>query len=225
MLNVLLRTILIFFVLAASMRLLGKRQLGELEVSELIVAVLVTNVAAQPLTEPGLPFLNALVPMAALFCWELIISGVTLKSPRLRQLLYGLPSVLVRDGVIQQAAMRKNRVSIDELAEALRSGGVTDLSKVRYAILETDGEINPILFSSAQPLTREGLNGPEADGGLPHVLINDGRVLSDNLRLLGLDEGWLTKELRKRGAKDSRGVYYMSVDDAGRVFFAAKERP
>ena len=221
---VLLRTILIFVVLGASMRLLGKRQLGELELSELIVAVLVTNIAAQPLSDTGLPLLNALFPMAALFSCELLISSAALKSPRLRRLLYGLPSVLVKDGVIQQRAMRKNRVSIDELAEALRSGGVTDVSKVRYAILETDGEINPILYAAAQPLTREGLHGGEEDGGLPHVLINDGRILSDNLALLGLDRAWLEAELRRRGAKSSREVYYLSVDDAGRVFYAAKER-
>ncbi len=223
MLIVLLRTVLIFIVLGVSMRLLGKRQLGELEVSELIVAVLVTNVAAQPLSDTGLPLLNALFPMAALFSCELLISGAALRIPRLRQLLYGLPSVLVKDGVIQQRAMRKNRVSIDELAEALRSGGVTDLSKVRYAILETDGEINPILFAEAQPLTRGGMNGAEPDGGLPHILINDGRVLADNLALLGLDRAWLEAELRRQGAKSSREVYYLSVDDARQVCCFKKE--
>ena len=225
MLIVLLRTILIFIVLAVSMRLMGKRQLGELELSELIVAVLVTNIAAQPLCDTGLPLLNALFPMAALFSCELLVSGVALRSARLRRLLYGLPSILVKDGVIQQRSMRKNRVSIDELAEALRSGGVTDLSTVRYAILETDGEINLILYADAQPLSRKGLEKQEPDGGLPHILINDGRVLSDNLTLLGLDRAWLDAELKRRGVKSSRGVYYLSVDDAGRVAFAEMERP
>ena len=204
------------------MRIMGKRQLGELELSELIVAVLMSNIAAHPLEDIGIPLINALLPILVLLCCELLISGVALRSPRLRAFMYGRPSILVRNGKIDQTAMRKNRVSLDELAEALRSGNVTDISKIRYAILETDGDINIILNASAQPLTPETLSSV-SDGGMPHIIINDGRVISDNLRLIGRDPAWLKAELRRRGAAGSRDVYYMSVDDSGAIYYAARE--
>lgn len=203
---------------------MGKRQLGELELSELIVAVLISNIASHPLEDLGIPLINSVFPILVLLCCELIISGAALKSPKLRSVMFGIPSILVKDGKIDQRAMRKNRVSIDELAESLRSNGITDISTVRYAILETDGDINAILYSKYQPLTIDSQNNDNGDSGIPHVIINDGRILGDNLRLIGRDRRWLASELKKHGAAESKDVYYLSVDDAGKVYYAAKER-
>ncbi len=221
---ILLRTIIVFICLLFSMRLSGKRQLSELEISELIIAVLISDIASLPLQDAGIPLINALLPILALLSCEILISGITLRSARLRSFFFGRPSILVKDGKIDQYAMRKNRFSLDELAETLRSNNVTDISTVRYAILETDGDVNVILYASSQAITPEALSGSISDGGLPHIIINDGRLLENNLRLIGRDKRWLDAELKRQGTNDYRRVYCLSVDDAGKVFFAAKER-
>ena len=220
---ILLRTIIVFICVMLAMRLSGKRQLSELEISELIVAVLISDIAALPLQDTGIPLLNAILPIFTLFSCELLISGATMKSTRLRQIFFGCPSVLIRNGKIDQQAMRKNRFSLDELAEELRSNNVTDISKVRYAILETDGAVNVILNADAQPLTPETMKKPESDGGMPHIIINDGRILENNLLLVGRDMKWLEAELKRRRTS-SKSVYLLSVDDAGKIYYAAKER-
>lgn len=206
------------------MRLLGKRQLGELEISELIVAVLISDIASLPLQDAGLPFLNSLFPILALLCCELLISGITLRSAALRGIIFGKPSILIQNGKIDQDAMHKNRFSIDELAESLRSKDVTDISKVRYAILETDGDVNIILNSEAQAITEESLNAPQTDSGMPHIIINDGQLMKDNLRLMGRDMNWLKSELKKHNIRSVSQVYIMSIDDGGNIYFARKER-
>lgn len=206
------------------MRLLGKRQLSELEISELIVAVLISDIASLPLQDAGLPFLNALFPILALLSCELLISGITLKSAAIRGIIFGKPSILIENGKIDQHAMRKNRFSLDELAESLRSNDVTDITKVRYAILETDGDVNVILNSEAQTLTEESLRSPQADSGMPHIIINDGKLLKDNLRLLGRDMNWLKSELKKHNVCSIRQVYLLSLDDGGNIYFAKRER-
>ena len=221
---ILIRTIVVFICLLASMRLLGKRQLGELEISELIVAVLISDIASLPLQDAGLPFLNSLFPILALLCCELLISGITLKSASLRGIIFGKPSILIQNGKIDQQSMRKNRFSIDELAESLRSKDVTDISKVRYAILETDGDVNIILNSEAQALTAESLNSPQADSGMPHIIINDGQLMKDNLKLMGRDMNWLKSELKKHNIRSVTQVYLLSIDDGGNIYFARKER-
>lgn len=205
------------------MRLLGKRQLSELEISELIVAVLISDIASLPLQDAGLPFLNSLFPIMALLSCELLLSGITLKSAKLRGIIFGKPSILIENGKIDQEAMRKNRFSLDELAESLRSNDVTDITKVRYAILETDGDVNVILNSEAQALTEESLKAPQADSGMPHIIINDGQLMEENLRLLGRDMNWLKAELKKHSVRSVRQVYLLSLDDGGNVYFAKKE--
>ena len=100
-----LRTIMIYTALLVSMRLMGKRQLGEMELSEFVVASLIADLASHPLQDVGIPMINGLVPIVTLFCCELLIAGLTLKSVRLRALLFGKPSMLIVRGQICQTAL------------------------------------------------------------------------------------------------------------------------
>jgi uncharacterized membrane protein YcaP (DUF421 family) len=123
---------------------MGKRQLGQLELSELIVAILIADLASHPLQDIGTPLINGVVPVLVLLCGEILLSGAALKSKPFRNLVWGKPSVLVENGKIVMRELRRNRMSMDELSEALRKNAIFDLAMVRYAILETDGTINAI---------------------------------------------------------------------------------
>lgn len=218
------RTFIVFFCILAAMRLMGKRQLGQLELSELVVAVLISDLAAMPLQDMGIPLLNGLIPVVILFSCEVLISWLSLKSPGFRRLCFGKPSILMRDGKILARELSKNRFSLDELCEELRGKGVTDLSTVSCAILETDGTLNVLLRASCQPPTAAQLGVEAPEPGLPTAVISDGQVEAENLRLLGLDEGWLRRELSQRGYASPAQVYYMSLDAAGNIYLQGKER-
>lgn len=220
---VFLRTIIVFLVVVLSMRIMGKRQLGELELSEFVVSVLIADLASNPLQDIGVPLLNGLIPVITLLCCELLISALILRSIRARALLCGKPSMLVVDGVVNQAEMKKNRFTLDELTEELRNQSITDISKIKYAILETNGTLNTILFPAEQPVTAAQLQISVADPGYPTILINDGKVLSENLRRMGRDMAWLKAELRRRNTARPEDVYLMTLDNAGRIYYAEKE--
>ena len=128
------------------------------------------------------------------------------------------------DGKIDQAQMRKNRFTLDELFEELRQQGVTDLSTIERAVLETGGNLNVVLFPAQQPPTCAQLGIEVPPARYPTILINDGRVLSRNLRVMGLDESWLAQTLRDRGLDDPADVYLMTIDGAGTVCLAEMER-
>ena len=223
MLNVLLRTVIIYFTLLILMRMLGKRQMGEMELSELIVSFLVADVASVPLQSPDLPLSYGLAPCAALFALEYLMSRLTMGSVRLRQIFCGQPSFLIVKGQILQKAMRKNRFTVDELSEELRSQGVTDIATVQYAVLETDGTLNVILYPEERPATLRDLRITVEDDGYATVLIEDGTLLEGNLRHCGLDKAWLKKELTRRGCASAKQIYAMIYYDSGKIYFAEKD--
>lgn len=220
---VLIRTLIVYFALLVTMRLLGKRQLGEMELSEFIVAVLIADLAAHPLQDLGIPMINGLVPVLTLFCCEVLISALAMNSIRLRSLLFGKPSILVRRGVINQKEMAKNRFTSDELMQKLRDLGCMDISKIEYAILETDGQLNVVKYPTEQPVTAGQMNIPCTDTGYPLTVISNGRIIEENLRYLGRDREWLKTELVAREIKDAKAVYLMLLSEGGQIFLAEKE--
>jgi len=218
-----IRTFIIYIALLGAMRLMGKRQLGELELSELVITVLISDIAAHPLQDIGIPLMNGLLPVVLLFCCELIISGVIVKSNKAKEFLCGKPSFLIVNGVINQQEMKKNRFTPDELAEELRTQSMLDISKIKFAILETDGRLNIVLFPSERAVTARQLSIETDDSGYPVIIINNGKVIPNNLRLCGRDENWLHKELAARKVKSVKDVYLMSLNEAGQIYFAKSE--
>ena len=220
---IIIRTLIIFAAILVSMRLMGKRQLGELELSELVVAVLVSDFAVIPLQDLSVPVWNGVVPVAVLLVCEVVISKLALKSIKLRSFLSGTPSVIIENGVINQTEMRKNRISIDELDEALRKKQILNVADVRFALLETDGTLSTILYSGKQPLTAGQFGAALSDEAVPLPVIVDGRILSSNLQKLQSSAEWLERELNTRKVRSAKDVYLMTAYGGKCVFFALKD--
>ena len=218
-----IRTIIIFVILILSVRIMGKRQLGELEPIELVVAILISNLATQPLQDVGTPLLYGLIPVLTLLACQLLISAATVKSIRFRRIICGKPSILIDNGKIVQSEMKKNRISLDELYVELRGKQVTDISKVKHAILETDGSLSVLPYPAESPVTPSQMSITVEDPGSPVSVISEGRTLTDNLHLMGLDENWLKKQLCLRKISNVKDVYLMTVDGLGNIYFARKE--
>lgn len=217
------RTVILYFAILISMRIMGKRQLGEMEISEFIVAALIADLAATPLQDIGIPLLNGLVPIIIMFCFEIIIAGLNMRSVKLRKLTYGRPELIIRDGRIIREAMRKNRFTLDELMQELRAQGLTDTAQVEYAVLETNGQLSIILKSGDQPATASQMGVDGDDVSYAHIIINEGRILDNNLKLLGRDRRWLAGELKRQNFKSADEVYVLTLSENGKVFCQAKE--
>ncbi len=217
------RTVILYFAILISMRIMGKRQLGEMEISEFIVAALIADLAATPLQDIGIPLLNGLVPIIIMFCFEIIIAGLNMRSIKLRKLTYGRPEIIIRNGRIIREAMQKNRFTLDELMQELRAQGLTDTAQVEYAVLETNGQLSIILKSGDQPATASQMGVDGDDVSYAHIIINEGRILDNNLELLGRDRRWLSNELKRQNFRSADEVYILTLSESGRVFCQAKE--
>lgn len=220
---VLLRTIIVYLTLLIAMRLMGKRQLGEMELSEFVAAALIADLAAHPLQDIGIPLINGLVPVLTIFCGEVLISGISMKSIKFRGLLYGRPSIIIQRGKILQQEMRSNRFTPEELMQELRNQGIYDISRVQYAILETNGTLNVMPCPEDKPVTAGMMGLSYDDESYPCIVIIEGRILENNLRWLGFDLNWLEKKLRAEKQGNSENIYLMIADRQGRSYIAKKE--
>lgn len=220
-----LRTIILYLLIIVGIRLMGKKQVGELEPTELVLAMLISDLAAVPMQDFGIPLLFGVVPIIALLCITMTLSVLTMRSVWLRQLLCGKPSIVVEGGTILQKELAKTRMTPDELTEELRLQGVTDLSTVKYAILETSGRVSVLLYANQQPVTGLQLNLTPQEPGLPLTIIDNGQLYPENLKRRGLDRNWLDKQLASRGVHSLREVFLMTVDEQQGIYFARKEAP
>lgn len=219
-----LRTFLLYIVLVLSVRLMGKRQIGELEPSELVLTMMISDLASVPMQDFGIPLLAGFIPILTLLALSLFLSQLSLHNLRFRKLMCGSPTILIRNGQIQQSAMRKNRFTLDELLEELREQGYSNLQDIKYAILENSGQLSVFPWTAQQPPTTQqmGLNIQD-DVTLPMVLINDGRVITKNLTACGRDIHWLQKQLSQEKISSPQEVFLLTLDEQGSVFCVKKE--
>ncbi len=217
-----LRTVIIYIVIIAALRLAGKRQLGELQPGELVVALLIADLASVPMQDVGIPLLNGLVPIAVLVALELILSALMLKWRWLSRLISGNPVVIIRDGVLDQKALKQLRLTVEDLMETLRQQEVFDPRDVQYAIAETNGKISLFLKPSAQPATRADVQAGIADDGAPVPIVSDGRLVDWGLAVCGVSAAWVQDKLKKRGYA-LRDVLLMTADKSHKVWIVRRE--
>jgi len=216
-----IRTIVLYFILIAVIRLMGKRQLGQMEPSEFVVTILVANLATIPMQDGAIPLLSGIVPILTVLGAELIVSALCLRSIALRRVFCGKPVILIDNGKILQQNLRKTRISLDELTECLREKDVLDLGSVQFAILETSGKVTVFPYPSYKPASARDAGISVGRQYLPITIISDGRLLKHNLKLAGKDDRWLQKVMDAHNTTcDS--TWILTVDSADHIFWCPK---
>ena len=136
----LIRTLILYVTVIAAMRLMGKRQIGELEPSDLVITILISELAAIPMQDLGVPLTAGLIPILTLVSVEIIISFLCLKSRRLRRMMNGCAAIIIRGGKLDRVKMAQLRITTDEVLEALRQNNIASIADVKYGVLEPNGQ-------------------------------------------------------------------------------------
>lgn len=218
----LLRTLILYFAVIAAVRLMGKRQIGELDPSELVVTILVSDLAAVPMQDLGIPMVSGLIPIATLIVLEILLSFLALKSRFFRRLLNGQPAIIIRSGKLDIKKLRQMRLTTDEVIETLRKQNVSSVADVKYGVIEPDGSLSVVLKQPQQQVTAEMLGLTPKDAGLPLVVVSDGKLVNRSLQLLHLDPRDIENRLKNQSVALS-DVFLMTLDDCGNTFLQRKE--
>lgn len=216
------RTVVVYLFLIAVIRFLGKRQLGQMEPSEVVVTMLVADLASFPMEDPDIPLTAGIVPILAVLSMEILLSLLSVRSLKVRKLLCGKPVILMENGDFLQENMRKNRITIDELLSQLRQKDILDPTTVRYAILETGGNLSVFPYPEYEPAAARDAGVSVESLTAPITVVSDGRVLSDNLKKAGKNQKWLEKALQKQGATVKQ-TFLLTVDKENKVLFYKKQ--
>ncbi len=217
-----IRTFIIYAVLTATLRLMGKRQIGELEISELVSTLLLSELASVAIGDLSVPLTISLLAIFLIVALEFLISNVKNRSPLLKKLFDGTPSILVKRGRIDQKELRRMRVSVEELFSAFRLQGIGVPEDVYYAVLEQNGQLSVVLRSDKSPLTPSDTGEKPVERGMAHALIVDGEISKNALAFSGKDEAWL-KSVCKRFKTNVQDVFLLTVDDSDKISIIKKE--
>lgn len=220
---VFIRALLLYLVVVVVMRMMGKRQVAEMQPFELVVMIMIAELAATPMEDVGIPLINGVIPIIALLVVQVLTSYFALKSEVFRDFICGKPSILIHKGRIDQAELRRLRVSINDLLEALRNKDYFNISDVEYAILETNGQMSVVPKADKRPVVISDLNIDNIqDEELPVTLILDGRLNDNKLKKLGYDKQWLMDQLKKQGINNIENVFFAFLS-SDKVFYAQKK--
>jgi len=216
------RTLILFAIVVVTMRVMGKRQIGELQPFELAVAILISDLAAVPMQNTGIPLLNGIIPILTLLIGQMALSFISLKSIKARGVICGKPRILIANGKIQEDELRKEMFTLSDLLEQLRIKNTPNIADVEFAILETNGQLSVIPKSQKRAVNSEDLNISTNYEGLPLDLIVDGNINYTNLEKIHLDKAWLLDELKKFGIDNPDIVLFASIDSQGKLYWQNK---
>ena len=217
-----IRTIILYLVLVATVRLMGKRQIGQMEPSEFVVTMLVANLASIPMQDGGIPLFSGLVPILTVLGLELVLAFASMGSVWVRRLLCGKPVILIENGKISQKALRATRVTLDELTGHLREKDILDIQSVQYAILETNGNLSVFPWPKEVPASAKEAGIRVKGQYLPISIIEDGHLYEDNLAVAGKDRKWVQRVLDENHTS-LKQTWLLTVDERGRVLWLPKE--
>lgn len=204
------------------MRLTGKRQIGELQISELIITFMISELATIPIQDLSIPISYSLFPIVLLLCYEIVVSFLITKSKFLKKLFSGNPSILIKNGKLDQKELAKSRIGINEFLGELRIKDVSDISQVDYAILEQNGQLSVFLKSENQPITLADMNIAKNNSGIGHAIIVDGDINESNLKGSNKNQDWLNRYLTNHNLK-AENIFLLTVNDTNDINIIMKE--
>lgn len=189
--TLILKTIFMYFFIIFVYRLMGKKEVGQLSIVDLIVSILIAELIALSLAGDNKSIFISVIPILVLVGVQIFISYITLKNDKIRNIIDGKPIVIIKNGKLNFTEMSKLRYSLDDLLTQLRLQGVKSIDKVKYAVLENNGNLS--VFNE--------------DSDYPLPLILDGIIDYDTLKEINKDYNWLINNLKKKNL-EINDVFY-----------------
>lgn len=210
-----LRTMVVYVLIVAAMRLMGKKQLGELQPSELVSTILISNLASLSIESPDVPLVTSMLTVFLIVACEILVSALCVRFRGAQRLVSGHSRIVVKNGEIDQKRLKELRFTPDDLLEALRAKDIFSLSDVSLAIVETNGSISVQRTFQADSASNAAFNIPLPKAKLPSLpVVINGDWEEDSLHALGITRNWVEQQLRNRCTR-LQDVLILLCNDAG----------
>lgn len=199
--TIIFRTVLFYFLVVISYKIMGKREVGELGVFDFIISMLISQLIAICIENYKDPIWFVIVPTLILVLFQIIFSFLSLKSNKFRDILDGKESVIISNGKLNFSEMKKQKYNLNDLLLQLRDKGIRTIEEVDYAILETNGKLS--VFQKQD----------DNNNIFPLPLVLDGVIEENNLKFINKTRKWLNNELNKKKINLDNIFYAFYKDD------------
>ena len=210
---VLIRTVILYFLVLLTFRIMGKSELSEMSPFQLVIVFMIAELAAIPIESTTSSLLNGIAAIFALMFLQTLLSTIAVKCEWFKNFINGRPSILIEKGEINQKELRDLRITLNDLQEQLRIKDIYSFSDVEFAIMESNGELSVIPKASKRNVTLAVLGIKENEIYLPVVVISDGTLYERNLLKLNIDSGKLKDILRRYNLFSYKDVFLAFTDD------------
>ncbi len=224
MLNIMVKSALLYIVLLIVMRLMGKRQIGQLQPFEFSITLVIAELACLPMGDPSIPLIYGIIPVFTLFIVHITMNFIAVKSPRFRKILNGKPLIIINGGNIDTRAVKSADMDSDDISEALRIAGYFFPEEIEFAVLETNGSLSVMPKYANSPYTPSDAGLSNREKFLPYTVIAEGRLLKNNLIKLGLSEQQIELQLQKLQLIQKQ-VFLMTVTQDKTLFVQPYLKP
>lgn len=223
MLTIIIRSVVIYLIVLLVFRLMGKRQLGQMQPFELVLTLIIADLATIPMAEVSVPVLHGVVPLLTLVILHFVLAIISRVSQTFSKIISGKPVILINPKGIDEKSMKKLSLSTDDIFALLREQGFFNINQVQYAIMETNGKLSVMPKAEFAPLTNGDAQLNTNESFLPIVLVSEGKILKENIKLAGYDEKQ-TIDLIKNQNKQTRlkDVLLLTIDQTGQGFIQEK---
>jgi uncharacterized membrane protein YcaP (DUF421 family) len=140
--DIVLRGVVVFAFLLVLTRIIGRRELSSLQPFDLILLIILGDAVQQGLTQDDYSLTGALLAVGTIAMLQVLVSWLGWRFPRARPILEGVPIIVIQDGEVIERNLRRERLDVEEIAEQARLQGIAHLSEVKWAVLETNGQIS-----------------------------------------------------------------------------------
>ena len=215
---VFVRSIIGFFSLLIFAKILGKQQISQLTYFDYILGITIGSIGASLTTDLSS---RSWPHWVGLFTWALLgyfTEYITMKWRYAAKVLEGEPTIIIMNGKIMEATMKKMKYRASEIMELLRNKDVFDLSEVDFAIIEPNGQLSVLKKPEFQNLTAKDMHIQKPSTGISTELIYDGILIEENLRQLDKDKDWIISQLKQQGISDISDVFLATLTPSGSLY-------
>ena len=213
MLIVAIRTFVLYIIVLIAVRIMGKSELSKMSPFQLVIVFMIAELAAMPIDDPTTSLINGVMAIFTLMLLQVLISFLSIKSEKFKNLVSGKPSILIEKGKLNIKELSKLRITSTDLLEQLRLENCPSLSNVEYAIMESNGQLTVIPKAEKKPLTPKDMGLTVNEGLLPMIVISDGTLYVKNLLVAGISEEMFRQKLAGAGISSYENIFLVFYDE------------
>ena len=185
---------------------------------ELVLTLIIADLATIPMAEVSVPVLHGIVPLLTLVILHFVLTFLSKISNKFASFLSGKPVIVINPDGIDYKALKNLNISVDDVFEAIRGCGYFKIEQIQYAIMETNGKMSVLPKSQYAPVTVEDMQLETEKSAIPINIINEGKIVKDNLPIADINETDVKNILERAKIKKVKDVLILTVDKNGAVY-------